>query len=113
MSNSTSLGGWALECNTNMQCRHSLAIRRIWLTDLSALLPETTQLDGLDISFDATAPQEWLPPNVTLRHFDVKGEVPPHMVGCYDMLHIRNFAFVLLDVEVPQVLENLVKLLSE
>lgn len=84
-----------------------------WITDVSPHLPRSAQLDGLDISFDASPPRQWLPPNVTLRHFDVKGDVSTDLVGCYDIVHIRNFAFVLLDEEVPHALSNLAKLLSE
>ncbi|KAG6357744.1 hypothetical protein INS49_013623 [Diaporthe citri] len=82
-----------------------------WITDLSPHLP-SAQLDGLDVSFDAAPPREWLPPNVTLRSFDVKGDVPADLLGCYDVVHIRNFAFVLLDEELAQALSNLAKLLK-
>ncbi|KAL1847862.1 hypothetical protein Daus18300_013776, partial [Diaporthe australafricana] len=85
---------------------------RIWLTDLSPRLPETAQLDALDISFDAVAPKEWLPSNVTLRQWNVKSDIPADLVGRYDVIHIRNFIFVLLDAEIPRVLGNLVKLLK-
>ncbi|CAH0026872.1 unnamed protein product [Clonostachys rhizophaga] len=83
-----------------------------WLTDLSSRLPSTVELDGLDISFHATPPVEWLPPNITLRHWNIKDEVPEELVGYYDIVHIRNFLFVLLDSETPQVLNNLVRLIK-
>jgi hypothetical protein len=50
---------------------------------------------------------------VTLRHLDVKvKDIPEDLVEKYDIVHIRTFAFVLRDAEIPQVLENLTKLLS-
>lgn len=89
------------------------SINSAWVTDLSPHLPQPAHLDGLDISFDASRPHEWLPPNVTQRHFDVKGDVPTELVECYDVVHIRNFVFILLDEEVLQTISNLAKLLSE
>lgn len=69
-------------------------------------------LDGLDISFDATPPPEWLPPNMTLRHCDIKADIPEELVGVYDIVHIRHFIFVLLDDDLKPVLTNLIRLLS-
>lgn len=84
----------------------------IWLTDLAATLPDTVRLDGLDLSLDATPPALSLPPNVTLQQWDIKSPVPAALVGQYDVVHARNFAFVLQDQEIPGVLRNLVELLS-
>lgn len=85
---------------------------RIWLTDLSRSLPDA-QLEGLDVSFNAATPPGLLPANVVLRQWNVKEAVPDELVGRYDVVHIRNFVFVLLDAEIPQALQRLVKLLSE
>ncbi|KAK5996313.1 N-methyltransferase tcpN [Cladobotryum mycophilum] len=85
---------------------------RIWLTDLGKSLPATTQLDGLDISLDAAPPLEYLPSNVTLRKWDVKEPLPKDLTEAYDIVHIRNFTFVLLDSEVAQVVTKLIQLLE-
>ena len=70
------------------------------------------QLEGLDVSFSAAPPSQWLPANVTLRHWDVKDAVvPADLLGAYDVVHIRNFAFVLRDDNVPGVLARLISLL--
>jgi hypothetical protein len=85
---------------------------RTWLTDLASCLPKTVQLEGLDVSLSAAPPPSWLPANVTLRHWDVKDAVvPADLLGAYDVVHIRNFAFVLRDDDVPGVLARLVSLL--
>lgn len=84
----------------------------IWLTDLAKSLPESVQLDGLDVSFDATPPSEWLPSNLTLRQWDVKTDIPEELIGVYDIVHIRNFLFVLQNHEISHVLGNLVKMIS-
>lgn len=90
-----------------------LCRNRIWLTDLAKRLPSTTHLDGLDISFDAMPPLEWLPPNVTLRNWDIYKEPAEDLHGLYDVINIRNFSFVLKDEDIPEVLARLNRLLSK
>jgi len=84
----------------------------IWLTDLSRRLPSSVNLDGIDISFDAAPLPEWLPPNMTLFHWDIKQEVPVDLIEKYDVLQIRNFAFVLQDNEISDVLGKLNKMIK-
>jgi hypothetical protein len=71
------------------------------------------QLDGLDVSFDAAPPPETLPANISLRLWNVKEDIPEDLEGVYDVVHIRNFAFVLQDDEVAVVLDRLARLLSQ
>ncbi len=84
----------------------------IWLTDLASRLPQSVRLEGLDVSFDATPPPQWLPGNVTLREWDLKYEPPEDLIGSYDVVHIRNFALVLMDDDVQKVIGRLFKILS-
>jgi hypothetical protein len=86
----------------------------VWLTDLSTRLPKTVRLEGLDISFAAAHPIPWLPDNVTLHHWDIREAIVPSdsdLCGAYDVVHVRNLAFVLRDDDVPSVLVRLVSLL--
>ena len=87
-----------------------ITTHRVWLTDLSTRFPSTVQLAGIDVSFNAAPPPEWLPANMTLQHWDIREPVPAELVGVYDIVHIRNFAFVLRDEEIPDVLDKLVQL---
>ncbi|KAI1496242.1 S-adenosyl-L-methionine-dependent methyltransferase [Biscogniauxia marginata] len=84
----------------------------IWLTDIGAQLPSSVQLDGLDISFDATPPPSWLPPNVRLQHWDIKEDVPDDLAGKFDIVNIRHFCFVFKNDDIQPVLKNLVRLLK-
>ncbi|KAJ5100281.1 hypothetical protein N7456_006333 [Penicillium angulare] len=84
----------------------------IWLTDLAGKLPSSTRLDGLDISLDATPLPELLPENVKFNLWDIKDEVPEHLIGAYDLVHVRFFAFVLQEPDLEKVLDNLAKLLK-
>lgn len=90
----------------------TLRTSRTWLMDLSTRLPKA-QLDGLDITLKATPPKGWLPPNVTMREWDVREPVPEDLVEKYDIVHVRYLCLVLSDAEVSSVLENVTKLLSE
>ncbi|KAI0197572.1 S-adenosyl-L-methionine-dependent methyltransferase [Astrocystis sublimbata] len=84
----------------------------IWLSDLATRVPATTQLDGLDVSFDAAPPTSLIAPNVTFRRWDIKSPVPEEMAGKYDLVHVRHFSFVLQDGEMDGVYANLLKLLK-
>ncbi|OTA91940.1 hypothetical protein M434DRAFT_32210 [Hypoxylon sp. CO27-5] len=84
----------------------------VFLTDISARLPESVQLDGLDISLKATPPVEWLPSNVSFRQWDIKRDIPEDLAEKYDVVHVRLIIFVLHDKEVPGILQKLIKLLK-
>lgn len=98
-------------CSCNVST--DLPFNSIWLLDLSSRLPETAQLDGLDISFQATPPSEWLPTNVQLKTWNVKDPVPEELVEKYDIVHVRYLCLVLSDEEISSVLQNVVRLLSK
>ena len=85
----------------------------IWLLDLCDQLPPSVQLDGLDISFQAAPVKERLPPNMALRHWDIRTDPPKELLGVYDIVHIRLFSWVLLADELPAVADRLFKLLSK
>ncbi|RAK84510.1 hypothetical protein BO79DRAFT_259285 [Aspergillus costaricaensis CBS 115574] len=84
----------------------------IWLTDLSRRLPSTVSLNGLDISFSALPPKECLPSNMTLHSYDILSETPNHLRGVYDIVHVRNFSFVIRDLEAERVIRNVLQLLK-
>ncbi|KAB8258652.1 S-adenosyl-L-methionine-dependent methyltransferase [Aspergillus pseudonomiae] len=84
----------------------------IWLTDLARRLPQTVQLDGIDITFEATPPAEWLPSNVRTLVWDVKTDPPEDLVGIYDIVHIRLLTLVLLEEEVDSVIARVLRLLK-
>ncbi|CAJ2505409.1 Uu.00g128030.m01.CDS01 [Anthostomella pinea] len=84
----------------------------IWLFDVGTKLSKSAQLEGFDISFDAAPPPETLPSNVSFRHWNVKNDVPEDLVNVFDVVHVCFFSFVLLNEEVPRVVERLFKLLK-
>ncbi|KAK2617041.1 hypothetical protein QQS21_000135 [Conoideocrella luteorostrata] len=49
---------------------------------------------------------------MALRTYNVLSDVPEDLIGVYDLVHIRNFSFVLKDNEIKRVMENLLMLLK-
>lgn len=89
-----------------------LTVYSIWLTHLQERLPASVSLEGLDVSFDATPPPQWLPGSIKLRHWDVKSDVPEDLIDAYDIVHIRNFTFVFEEKDIPVVVKNIMRILS-
>lgn len=48
---------------------------------------------------------------MTLFHWDVKRDVPEDLVEVYDIVHVRNFAFILQNDDIQPVLGNLIRLI--
>jgi len=78
---------------------------------LGGQLAKSVQLDGLDVSFNATPPLSWLPPISNLRHGNMITNVPDDLVALYEIVPIRNFALVLQIDGVLSVLDHLIKLI--
>ncbi|KAK7740629.1 hypothetical protein SLS62_011070 [Diatrype stigma] len=75
-------------------------------------IAKSAKLDGLDISLQAAPPLTLLPSNVTLREWDVRDDIPEDLIGVYDVIHVRFLSFVLLNDEIPGLVEKLFKLLK-
>ncbi|MCJ1416979.1 hypothetical protein MMC32_003318 [Xylographa parallela] len=85
----------------------------MWPIEVSKTLPPSTQLDGFDISGDQFPPAEWLPANVHLSTADAFAPVPEHMVGKYDVVHLRMMVIVVKGPkELEALMSNLVLLLK-
>ena len=84
----------------------------VWITEVLSHLPPSTQIDGFDISTEHWPAKEWLPSNVSLHLFDILENVPEHLVGRYDIVHLRAFVIVVRNNDPTGVLRNLIKMLS-
>ncbi|KAI1829096.1 hypothetical protein N7451_012667 [Penicillium sp. IBT 35674x] len=83
-----------------------------WLTDQVGKFSSSVRLHGLNISLDATPLPELLPHNVKFDYWDIEEDVPEHLIGVYDVVQVRFFAFVLQEPDLEHVLDNLAKLLK-
>lgn len=90
-----------------------LILGRIWLIDLAKELPRAT-LDGVDISIAHFPHRNWLPPRVTLRKLDILDEIPPELVGQYDVVHIGLIvAAIRREEDLSTMIDRLLSLLSK
>lgn len=81
--------------------------------DLARILPESTVLDGFDVSADQYPIPENRPANVTLSVWDcIQGQVPPQLEGAYDIVHLRLFVGVVSNCDPTPLLQNALKMLS-
>ena len=86
--------------------------RSQWLFDLSRAVPRDYELHSFDIDFGQAPPAAWCPQNILRRQWDVTQDVPPDLVGYFDIVNIRYFVFIVKDDDPRPLLRNLVKLLS-
>ena len=85
---------------------------RLWLLDLAENLPKTVQLDGYDISDSQYPSQAGLGNNVSLNVLDAFGDVPHHLVGMYDVVHLRFWCCVVKGDDPTHLIRHAMNLLS-
>ncbi|KAK0662964.1 hypothetical protein QBC41DRAFT_27577 [Cercophora samala] len=85
----------------------------IWLIDVARSVPPSTVLTGLDYNLAQSPPSAWLPPNVSMRHWNVFDPVPEDLVGKYDYVHTRLLVLVVGESKDPgPIIRNLLTLLK-
>ncbi|KAJ5779110.1 hypothetical protein N7457_006830 [Penicillium paradoxum] len=83
----------------------------IWLLDVAQSLPTAT-LDGYDIDLSNTPPIQWLPKRLTLNHWDLFDSVPKHLLGKYDIVHLRLLILVVQNSDPVPIIQNVTRLLK-
>ncbi|MCJ1377483.1 hypothetical protein MMC17_000578 [Xylographa soralifera] len=84
-----------------------------WLFEVAGEFPSNTILDGFDISTAQFPDENDLPANISLKILDIGGgDLPDSVVGKYDLVHIRLFAFAILNNDPTPILRNLVRMLK-
>ncbi|KAH6664447.1 S-adenosyl-L-methionine-dependent methyltransferase [Halenospora varia] len=81
-----------------------------WLLDVARTFPNAT-LDGFDNDLSQAPHQKWLPPNISMRHWDIFEDVPEDLVAKYDFIHVRLLVMVIEGNPEP-VIRNLLKMLK-
>lgn len=92
---------------------YSLIKYRIWLFDLAPSMSPSVQLHGFDISEAQYPPKHMWPRNVKLELLDAFKNVPPTLVGQYDVVHVRMWASNIRDGNTGPLISHLQQLLSE
>jgi hypothetical protein len=84
-----------------------------WTIEVASLLPSSATLSGFDITASNYPAPEWLPSNVTMHVMDAfTPDLPEHLIGAFDIVHIRAIVSAVKDNAVEPLLKNLVKMLS-
>ena len=86
---------------------------RIWLIELSKMLPSSTQLDGFDVDLTQSPPRQWLPSNVAMHKLDAFSSLTQDLVGKYDIVHLRLFIVLIKHNDPVPLLRNLISMLSK
>jgi hypothetical protein len=81
--------------------------------DLADQLPQTVQLDGYDISDSQYPSQGALASNMSLGVLDSFGDVPPHLTGKYDVVHLRFWCCVVKGNDPSLLIRHAMNLLSK
>ncbi|KXS95961.1 hypothetical protein AC578_8091 [Pseudocercospora eumusae] len=87
----------------------------IWSLALAKHLQESSPnatIEAFDISLAQTLPKQWSPPNVKFQKLNIFDPVPTHLVGRYDIVHIRLFMLVVENGDPTPLLRQLLKLLK-
>ena len=85
--------------------------RSQWLIDVSRDLP-SAQLDGFDLSKEQYPCKTWLPSSISLSELDITKEIPIHLEGIYDLVHVQLFLCVVHQDGPTAILKEIYKLLS-
>ncbi|KAJ5371869.1 hypothetical protein N7517_003875 [Penicillium concentricum] len=83
----------------------------IWLLDVAHSLPTAT-LDGYDIDLSNTPPTQWLPKRLILHEWNLFDPVPEHLVGTYDIVHLRLLILVVQNSDPVPIIQNVARLLK-
>ncbi|KAF2652204.1 hypothetical protein K491DRAFT_664173 [Lophiostoma macrostomum CBS 122681] len=70
------------------------------LIDVSREIPGA-QLHGFDMDLTQAPHEGWLPPNISLKHWNFFDEVPQEFAGKFDFVHVRLLVMVLPDDAAP------------
>ena len=83
----------------------------VWLLEIARSHPTAT-CDGFDISLEQAPPAVWLPNNVTFSAWNMFNPPPAHLVGTYDIVHIRLVTLVIENKDPVSTIRNLAALLK-
>ena len=95
-----------------MKPAHSSCLS-VWLLDFARTAPPSARLDGFDISAEQFPCKELLPSNISFQKLDAFAPVPEHLIGVYDVVHIRLFNTIVRGDDASPLISNMIKMLSK
>ena len=83
----------------------------MWALEVAKQYP-STQVDGYDIDSTQAPHRHWVPSNMTFSEWNMLHDVPSHMVGKYDFIHVRLLCLVLSSETIGLFSKNIMKMLK-
>ncbi|KAJ6032171.1 hypothetical protein N7540_002903 [Penicillium herquei] len=88
-------------------------VRRIWATEIAPHdLPPSARVTAFDVADTHFPAQEYWPPNVTFDLLNLFQDIPTSLVGQFDVVHIRLWAFIIRDNDPSLLIQNAAKMLK-
>ncbi|THV43789.1 hypothetical protein BGAL_0923g00010 [Botrytis galanthina] len=100
-----------MSSDTYILTRNAAEAQRVWLRDLSGILPETCQLHGFDISDIMFPDRAAIPANITLYEHNLLHAFPGEFIGKYDVVNVRLMIVALSFDQWEPAVRNLITLL--
>lgn len=80
--------------------------------DIHESLPSDAILHGLDVDISMAINHAWAPSRVTFETLDIFQPIPQHLLGQYDVVNVRLFAFVVKNNDPSAIVQKLASMLS-
>ncbi|KAJ5092739.1 hypothetical protein N7456_008600 [Penicillium angulare] len=84
----------------------------LWAIEVAQQLPSPARIAAYDISDSHFPLPEYRPSNVTFDHLDFLSEIPSSLVGQFDVVHLRTWAFIIRDNDPSHLIHNAAKMLK-
>lgn len=88
-------------------------IYRIWAVELAGHLSPSARIMAYDITDTHFPTPEYWAANIKFDRLDSLGEIPECLVGHFDVVHLRMWAFIIRDNDPGPLIRNAAKMLSK
>ncbi|KAJ5919108.1 hypothetical protein N7466_010051 [Penicillium verhagenii] len=84
----------------------------IWAIEVAMQLHSSARVAAYDIADTHFPLPEYRPSNATFDVLDFLGELPSSLVGQFDVVHLRTWAFIIRDNDPSRLIQNAAKMLK-
>ncbi|PWY64968.1 hypothetical protein BO94DRAFT_591471 [Aspergillus sclerotioniger CBS 115572] len=84
----------------------------LWATEVASQLPPNARVSAFDIADTHFPPKEYWPANVSFDQLDSMSDVPSSLIGQFDVVHLRMWAFIIRDNDPSPLIRHAAKLLK-
>ncbi|KAJ5711401.1 hypothetical protein N7488_005557 [Penicillium malachiteum] len=84
----------------------------IWATEVAPHLPPSARVTAFDVADTHFPAQEYWPPNVTFDLLNIFQDILSSLIGQFDVVHIRLWAFIIRGNDPSLLIQNAAKMLK-